>query len=326
MFASLRALLNGVIDYAGLFPPAQLSLDQAIRNYARYRQEADAWMLGRFVIPAARLAELEPYHELFLSEGPISAAVLCRGGATGEEVCLGFGNDMRDVAACNSDRVKVDVFEVRLPAYTAEPVAELAVKPYFPAVQFPPYSAEPLAEKSRLDPYELMCIFSLNCLFRIFCEAPIESLPNLTQALRKDHLGFKLRCGGSDASAFPSSEHAALVLRACLDAGVPFKATAGLHHPLPHFNASLNVRMHGFINLFLAGVLAHARNLGIEQIRAILDDDRPEHFVFDDEGANWRDVRASTVEIAAARQQFMISFGSCSFDEPRADLRALGWL
>ena len=57
MNASLRALLSGVVDYAGLFPPAGLPLDQAIRNYARYRQGSDAWMLGRFVIPAARLAE-----------------------------------------------------------------------------------------------------------------------------------------------------------------------------------------------------------------------------------------------------------------------------
>ena len=46
MNASLRALLTGVVDYAGLFPPARLPLDEAIRNYARYRQGSDAWMLG----------------------------------------------------------------------------------------------------------------------------------------------------------------------------------------------------------------------------------------------------------------------------------------
>src|SRR5271156_4630318 len=55
MNASLRALISGAIDYAGLFTPTGLPLDQAIRNYARYRQEDDAWMLGRFVISAARL-------------------------------------------------------------------------------------------------------------------------------------------------------------------------------------------------------------------------------------------------------------------------------
>ena len=70
MNASLRALLSGVVDYAGLFPPAQLPLDQAIRNYARYRQEADAWMLGRFVIPVSRLLEWDAFADLFQAHSP----------------------------------------------------------------------------------------------------------------------------------------------------------------------------------------------------------------------------------------------------------------
>src|SRR5262245_38924762 len=66
MNPALRALLGGIIDYAGLFPPAQLPLEEAIRNYARYRTEPESWMLGRFVIPATRLKELaELGKELF---------------------------------------------------------------------------------------------------------------------------------------------------------------------------------------------------------------------------------------------------------------------
>src|SRR5438445_13553439 len=61
MRRSLRALLEGVIDYAGLFPPAKLPMEQAIRNYARYRREQEGWMLGRFLCPASRLAELAPF-------------------------------------------------------------------------------------------------------------------------------------------------------------------------------------------------------------------------------------------------------------------------
>lgn len=57
--ASARALLAGAIDYAGLFPPAGLGMAVAAANYRRYRASADAWALGRFVCPAARLAELE---------------------------------------------------------------------------------------------------------------------------------------------------------------------------------------------------------------------------------------------------------------------------
>src|SRR4051812_41630301 len=66
MTFGLRTLLAGIIDYAGIFPPARLPLEQAIRNYARYRQGPASWMLGRFVCPAAQLTPLAPLiDELF---------------------------------------------------------------------------------------------------------------------------------------------------------------------------------------------------------------------------------------------------------------------
>src|SRR5262245_16658395 len=60
MVESLHSLLSGILDYAGLFPPAALPLEQAVRQYARHRHEGDAWLLGRFVCPAAKLMELKP--------------------------------------------------------------------------------------------------------------------------------------------------------------------------------------------------------------------------------------------------------------------------
>ena len=55
---SQKALLSGLIDYAGLFPPAALSMEEAVRNYARYREGEHAWMLGKFVVPEARAHEV----------------------------------------------------------------------------------------------------------------------------------------------------------------------------------------------------------------------------------------------------------------------------
>ena len=55
---SARALLEGLVDYAGLFPPAALSMEDAVAEYARWRRSPEAWMLGRFVLPAARLRDL----------------------------------------------------------------------------------------------------------------------------------------------------------------------------------------------------------------------------------------------------------------------------
>lgn len=54
-----RALLTGLIDYAGLFPPAGLSMAQVVANYASYQRRPDHWALGRLVVPVARLAEFE---------------------------------------------------------------------------------------------------------------------------------------------------------------------------------------------------------------------------------------------------------------------------
>src|SRR5690606_19531676 len=53
-----RVLLSGIVDYAGLFPPAALTMWSAVQNYAAYRSGVDAWALGRFVAPAVRLHEL----------------------------------------------------------------------------------------------------------------------------------------------------------------------------------------------------------------------------------------------------------------------------
>ena len=54
---ALAVLLDGLIDYAGLFPPAALSMPAAVAAYARYVIGTDRAMLGRFVVPAARLAD-----------------------------------------------------------------------------------------------------------------------------------------------------------------------------------------------------------------------------------------------------------------------------
>ena len=52
---AVTAALAGLVDYAGLFPPAGLPLDVVVDQYGRYRAGRHAWMLGRLVVPADRL-------------------------------------------------------------------------------------------------------------------------------------------------------------------------------------------------------------------------------------------------------------------------------
>src|SRR5262249_44761945 len=127
MTSSLQALLAAIVDYAGLFPPAQLPLAEAIHCYARYRQGPDHWMLGRFVCPAQRLGELSPFLPELFSSGPaLAISALGRGGNSATEFLSGLRADLDAVArfaANHPERVEVTVYEVRVPAplFAAQP-------------------------------------------------------------------------------------------------------------------------------------------------------------------------------------------------------------
>jgi hypothetical protein len=301
MTASLRALLEGIIDYAGLFPPAQLPLEEAFPNYLRYRQEAERWMLGRFVIPVGRLSDLAVLlKSMNNEEHPVSFSVLSQGKPTDWESVSNF-------CETADGRATVDVIEIRFENGADE-------------TEFVPRKLHPMG---------------------IFFEAPASS-KEFARALREFNrvaqwyrsfspvspppVGLKFRCGGLEATAFPPPNQVSLVITACLDVLAPLKFTAGLHHPIRHYRDEVKTKMHGFLNVFGAGVLAHRHRLSEEQVRAIIEDEDPTHFVFDDECFRWKDYRATVGEIRLARQLAVTSFGSCSFDEPREDLRKLGLL
>jgi hypothetical protein len=329
MSASFRTLMNRLLDYAGLFPPARLPLDQALRNYLRYRQEPESWMQGRFVIPAERLAELASLHELFDREEPLSLAALGRGGSTLPDFMAGLYADLAAIATFrqrHGDRAVVDVFEVRLPAsvvgaYQGEALEEEA---FFRSVAAAierdgPPALTPFYEMPREPQGPLLNTVVLTALAR-------HNADVRQPRTRVRPGGVKLRMGGLEAAAFPNAEGVAFVLQACRDAGVPLKFTAGLHHPLRRFDPALQVTMHGFVNVFVAGVLGKAHHLGADVLQAILEDSDAGHFTFDEHELRWQQYRATTEQVQAARQEEVLTFGSCSFDEPRDDLRALKWL
>ncbi|HET6567826.1 MAG TPA: hypothetical protein VFG50_07670, partial [Rhodothermales bacterium] len=108
--------------------------------------------------------------------------------------------------------------------------------------------------------------------------------------------------------------------------GAPFKLTAGLHHPLYHFDPALDVYAHGFLNVFTASALLNERAIDPQDVPELLQDGDISHFSFDTEELSWQDRSVSLPAIRKARRKALISFGSCSFEEPRDDLRSLGLL
>lgn len=309
--------MTGIIDYAGLFPPAKLPMDAAIRNYAAYRTEPEAWMLGRFICPAAKLAELAPFgNELFAKGEPFRFSALGRAGAAPGEFLDGVGRDLADIAAfqeAHAGRVIVDAYETRLPP-SLDGILDRTAQAF-----------------EQDGPAEVVIAYEV-----ALAGQWKEQLRNVAAAIadhnaadgrrRVRRAALKLRCGGVEASAFPPIEQVAFAIAACRDAGVPLKCTAGLHHPVRHHNASVKTKMHGFLNVFGAGVLAHAKELDEPTIRDIIADESADSFAFDDAGFRWKDHRATAEQIETARSEAVLSFGSCSFDEPRDDLRSLGLL
>jgi hypothetical protein len=322
MTASLRALLEGVIDYAGLFPPAQLPLEEAFRNYVQYRREPESWMLGRFIIQVERLPELHPLMKsVQTTTPPITFSVLGQGGRSGREFAEAFQRDLTAI-------VRFDDLFKRGPDIDAlETVKSLEIR----------VSSSVLSDAiGKSVAGGLAALEELN--LQAFVETPSTDWRASTTELLKvvtcpapgqEHpisLGLKLRCGGLEAAAFPSPEQLAFVITACRDALVPLKFTAGLHHPIRHYNDGVKTKMHGFLNVFGAGVLAHRHHLNEAQVRQIIEDEDPANFRFDDECVRWKDHAATVGETRLARQLAVTSFGSCSFDEPRDDLRKLGLL
>ena len=166
----------------------------------------------------------------------------------------------------------------------------------------------------------------------VFWETPPERAEQ-TIALIAGHnsdedtatFGYKLRTGGVTADAFPTSAQIACALVTAARHQLPIKFTAGLHHPIRQFRDEVKTKMHGFLNVLGAAVLAAEHQWNADQAETMLEDEDPRSFSFTDDFFAWRDWKIDTKRLQY-RRKFVRSFGSCSFDEPRDDLRALNLL
>lgn len=285
---ALETLLEGLVDYAGLFPPAALPMDDAVRNYAAYRVGERRGMLARFVLPVARLDEFVR-----------AASRIDRGGDIGPWPLsvLAGPIDASVVAAFNREhgaRWVVDSIEAK--ATTVGEVNAVAAA----------YGG-----------------------LIVYVEIPVDADPaELVHAIGAAHLRAKIRTGGVTPEAFPAPAAVLRFLAECVQRQVPFKATAGLHHPLrgeyPLTYAPDAERgtMYGFLNVFLAATLLHAGTEPASLVE-LLEERDPAAIVADAHGISWRGLHASAAQVAQARSRFAGSFGSCSFEEPVQDLAAL---
>jgi hypothetical protein len=159
---------------------------------------------------------------------------------------------------------------------------------------------------------------------KVFVELAVDDgLEAALAGLSGAGAGAKLRCGGLTADAFPSVEQVARFVCACEEIGLPWKATAGLHHPVRHVDPDTGFHRHGFLNLLAAAAFAAE---GEEVVAAILAEEDPVAFTADDREFGLHGYRAGPDAVARMRRERLVAYGSCSFSEPVEDLTALGVL
>ncbi|MCX4903403.1 hypothetical protein [Streptomyces sp. NBC_00878] len=279
--AAASPLFSALVDDAGLFPPEALTMTAATTRHRRDSAAAHPLLTHRFLCTTGQLPEL------LAALGPE------------DRFRLGLITQL-DTSTVPST-----------PALTAaDPRIELA------AVEGPlPPGPDPVAAARQA----LAALGGLPEHVPGYVEIPLTgdrpTMTSVLHVLTEGGRGAKVRCGGLRAELFPSCGQLAAFVHACVRGGVPFKATAGLHHAVRHRDERTGFTHHGFLNLLLAvcravdGGTAHdvMAVLGTVDAESLADEARhvPRH-------------------TAVAARALFTAYGSCSTSEPLEDLQALG--
>ncbi|NNF07032.1 MAG: hypothetical protein HKN21_09750 [Candidatus Eisenbacteria bacterium] len=313
----LHYFFQNLIDYAGLFPPAKLPMAKAVAEYQSLLTREETWMLSHFICPLGRLEDFqEQFRKQVSEEASWTVSFLPRGG---EDVNAFLSNLREDVwqfekvSQSLDRRATLKAIEVKLPAIRNGAALTQLVK-------------------------DCRIMLSDSAIGDIFLEVGFDedwedSLPETVEHLAKaagenrgPRVGLKIRTGGISADLHPSPDQVAGFLSAAKTHGLAFKATAGLHHPYRHFAPAVQTKQHGFLNLFVGATLFDHGLINQAALASLLDCEDGSRFKIREDGISFGDATASAEQARQTRERFAISYGSCSFDEPIEDLRALDLL
>jgi hypothetical protein len=293
---AIRVLMQQLIDYAGLFPPANLDMQSAVDNYARYRSSEYGWAIGRLIVPVARLDELAAAVQFLPASSPDPQPWRLSALA---------GSDL------DADLDAIHAFNQRS---NRQPIAitidTIELK-----------ASQPDAIRSILR--------RLPDTLTSYIEIPIDDDPAaLLQTIGEFGGRAKVRTGGTRQELFPPPEDLLRFISGCVTTRVPFKATAGLHHPLRaryplsyEQNSALGT-MYGFLNVFLSAAFL-AAGINTDAAMQILIEESSAAFRFDEKTISWREQPLDAASLEETRQRIAIAYGSCSFQEPIDDLKAM---
>jgi hypothetical protein len=286
---SLYILLKSLIDYAGLFPPSGLSMSDAVANYDRYRVSPDSWALGRFIVPAARLAEFETWFVANRTPWHLSALL-------GQNLT----EDIQSINEFNARHQHVAVVDTA-EAKATSPIEVQALRRLVPD-SIILYLEIPAAE----DPKTLIeAIGAAHSRAKIRTGGltqemfpPVEQILKFLESCISENVAFKATAG---------LHHPVRCLK-----------------PLTYEKDSPTGTMHGFLNVFLAAAFL-LDGMATTDLKALLLEDDPSSFALEEAAITWRGRRLSQSRLLESRA-LASSFGSCSFEEPMEDLLTLNLL
>lgn len=289
---ALRALLAGLIDYAGLFPPAGLAMDAAVRNYDSYLRGEHAWMLGRFIVPATRLTEYEDAIRATAIDASAWRLSLLATAADVERVAR-FNADKRDRFG------EIDVLEMKTGSAREIHDTALANSGYQIYFEMPPETWRSL----------------LPSVGVAHARAKIRTGGEAATAIPEEARVLEFLCLASERR---------IGFKATAGLHHPLRSMQRLTYK-PDSPVAV---MHGFLNVFCAAVLLWHEPGRRQEAAWMLGERDAAGITMDEMTMTWHNsgVMLTAQQIEEARQRFCIGFGSCSFTEPVEDLRALGWL
>ncbi len=286
MLASIETLLSTIVDYAGLFPPAKLNLQEAMTNYAQERLSSYNWMLGRFVLPQSRLDEFETLLPQFTLQTWSLSLILSQN----------WQLELERLRSHTNPKIAIEALE--FPSLSPTEIEK--VIPHLPA-GIDAFFEIPFSE-------------DLNVYLQVLKNTPasakirtggmtVDAFPNATQlsqlifSCAESKVPFKATAG--------------------LHHSLPAK------HPITYESDSLSTEMHGFLNVVVLAALAYWQKIDLENAVKILQDPFIDNFKIKQNQISWLNHDLSLSELKESRQKFFRSFGSCSFQEPIDDLKSL---
>lgn len=311
-----RAMFGRLFDNAAMYPPAQAPMEASIALHDAAERAPWGFARGRFLCPGARLEDLATELRLLGRD----RKALQVGAVIGSPADVNERPPVDEVVAAigrlreSTPAVHVDLFEVRPPSQDPDRLGSATDE------------VAAAAEASGADTVFLEVAVAGASLAEITDRVAAVAEARERQGLR---VGAKVRCGGLQPGMVPTLPQLATFLVATRAHGLPFKATAGLHHAFTSTRGDDGTVDHvGFVSLLLASLATGAGDLdaaAVDDLLARTDTTglelADERLVVPVDGKDSLDLDAEA--ITAARYRGFVAFGTCSFTEPAHDAQRL---